>query len=136
MPISGYSPTIMAKNVKLPRVSKDPYLRTSYLFQVASFYASHNNPVMARLMGRNVDLVLKRTVLKLLPHLKRVMCKTCSTVLVPGLTMAMEVENALKNSEKADVLVHTCLSCQTKKRFPIGKDRNHQLFCDREGVLH
>lgn len=124
----------MAKNVKLPRVSKDPYLRTSYLFQVASFHASHKNPVMARVMSRNVDLVLKRTVLKLLPHLKRVMCRKCSGLLIPGLTMAIEVENPLKTSDKADVLVHTCLSCHTKKRFPIGKDRNHQLFCDREVV--
>lgn len=126
----------MAKNVKLPRVSKDPYLRTSYLLQVAGFYASHKNPVMARLMSRNVDLVLKRTVLKLLPHLKRVMCKNCSIILIPGLTMTMEVENTLKHSEKADVLVHTCLSCKTRKRFPIGKDRNHRLFCDQESTLY
>ena len=119
----------MAKHVKLPKVSKDPYARTSYLFQVASYH------IMARLMARTVDLVLKRTVLKLLPHLKRLMCKKCSSVLVPGLTMSVEIENSLKSSAKADVLVHTCLTCQKQKRFPIGKDREYELFCDKKDVL-
>ncbi|EEQ41447.1 putative ribonuclease P subunit [Clavispora lusitaniae] len=125
----------MAKHVKLPKVSKDPYARTSYLFQVASFHTAQKNHIMARSMARTVDLVSKRTVLKLSPHLKRLMCKKCSSVLVPGLTMSVEIENSSKSSAKADVLVHTCLTCQKQKRFPIGKDREYELFCDKKDVL-
>lgn len=125
----------MAK-VKLPKVSKDHYARTSFLFQAASYYTQEGNSVMARMMARNVDLVAKRTVLKLLPHLKRKMCKKCSTVLIPGLTVSVEIENRLAGSDKADVLVHTCMECNQKKRFPVGKDRTYQLFCEKEGILH
>lgn len=130
--------TTMAKQVKLPRVSKDHYARVSYLFQAANFYTSHGVPVMSRMMARNVDLVSKRTVLKLLPHLKRTMCKKCSTVLIPGLTLSMGIENKLKEekSEKADVLVHTCLQCQTQKRYPIGKNSTYRLFGEKNGVLN
>lgn len=128
----------MAKQVKLPRVSKDHYARVSYLFQAANFYSARGIPVMSRMMARNVDLVLKRTVLKLLPHLRRAMCKKCFTVLVPGLTVSMEIENALKDQakDKADVLVTTCLQCGSHKRYPVGKDREYRMFCEREGVLH
>lgn len=127
----------MAKQVKVPRVPKDHYARTSFLFQAAGFYAQRGNSVMARMMARNVDLVAKRTVLKLLPHLKRRMCKRCSTVLIPGLTVSVELENALKDQRKeADVLVYTCNECQCKKRFPVGKDNDYTLFCDRPDVLH
>lgn len=132
----------MAKQVKLPRVSKDHYARVSYLYQVASFYAGQGLPVMSRMMSRNVDLVSKRTVLKLLPHLKRTMCKKCSTMLIPGLTMTAEIVNDLKDKEnrgkspRADVLVHRCLQCGNHKRYPIGKDPDHRLFCEKDGVLH
>ncbi|OBA20897.1 hypothetical protein METBIDRAFT_68809 [Metschnikowia bicuspidata var. bicuspidata NRRL YB-4993] len=124
----------MAKQQRTPKVQKDHYARTSFLFQAANFYASHGNPVMSRMMLRSVDLVAKRTVLRVLPHVKRQMCKTCSSILIPGLTMKTEVENLLKNpskSRKADVLVHTCLECDTTKRFPIGKDPSYVLHCDR-----
>lgn len=93
---------------------------------------------MSSMMARNVDLVSKRTVLKLLPHMKRTMCKKCFLVLIPGLTLSMRIENTLKDgkSDKADVLVHGCLQCNNEKRYPIGKDREYRLFCEREGVLH
>lgn len=132
----------MAKQVKLPRVSKDHYARVSYLFQAASFYASRGVPVMSNMMARNVDLVSKRTVLKLLPHLKRTMCKKCFLVLIPGLTLSMKIENRLKEHEnkgkspKADVLVHSCLKCNNQKRYPIGKDPEYKLFCEKEGILY
>lgn len=127
----------MSKTVKLPRVSKDHYARTSYLYQVANYHLQNGDPILARSMARNVDQVSKRTVLKLLPHLKRSMCKKCNSILIPGLTMSMVVENDLKKqSEKADVLVFTCNGCSESKRFPIGKCRDYKLFCDKPGVRH
>lgn len=119
---------------KLPKVQKDHYARSSYLLQAAAFHLTHGNPELARMMGRGVDLVSKRAVLRLLPHLKRRICKKCKVVLIPGLTMVQEIENLLKESEKADVLVHTCMGCKTKKRFPIGKDPEYILHCDKNRV--
>lgn len=125
----------MAKPTKLPKVSKDHYARASFLFQAAVFYAEQGNVPMARMMARNVDLVAKKTVIRALPCLKRRICKKCSTVLLPGLTLSMQVENMLASgSEKADVLTHTCLGCNTTKRFPIGKDRNYKLHSEKNLV--
>ncbi|KAF3992129.1 hypothetical protein FT663_01264 [Candidozyma haemuli var. vulneris] len=127
----------MAKAVKLPRVSKDHYARTSYLYQAANAHLQNGNPVLARAMARNVDQVAKRTVLKLSPHLKRSICKKCHSLMLPGLTMAIYMENeSKKNSPKADVLVLTCNQCSTPKRFPIGKCRDYELFCDKPDVKH
>uniref|UniRef100_A0A0L0NUH9 Uncharacterized protein n=1 Tax=Candidozyma auris TaxID=498019 RepID=A0A0L0NUH9_CANAR len=125
----------MAKAVKLPRVSKDHYARTSFLFQAANTHLQKGNSILSRAMARNVDQVAKRTVLKLLPHMKRSMCKKCNSLMVPGLTMTLRVENELKKgSAKADVLVVTCNECSTTKRFAIGQKRDYQLFCDRATV--
>lgn len=125
----------MAKNVKLPKVNKDHYARTSFLFQAAHLHLKNGNPILARSMARNMDIVAKRTVLKLLPYVKRSMCKKCHMLLVPGLSMSVHIENLLKNQlEKADVMVVECNQCSTTKRFPFGKNREFELFCDRPGV--
>ena len=127
----------MAKQQKPPKVHKDHYARTSFLFQAANFYASHGNPIMSRMMLRSVDLVAKRTVLRVLPHIKRQVCKKCSSVLIPGLTMTVNIENTLKdpaNSPKADIMVFQCLECDTQKRFPIGKDPSYELHCDKNAL--
>ena len=119
---------------KPPKVQKDHYARASYLFQAANFHTMHGNLELALMMTRGVDLVSKRAVLRLLPHLKRGICKKCKALLVPGLTMLQIVENLLNGSPKSDVLVRTCHRCKTTRRFPIGKDSNYQLHCDRDLV--
>lgn len=121
-------------NKRQIKLAREPYARSSYLFQAAAYHLTHGNPELARMMGRGVDLVSKRAVLRMLPHLKRKMCKKCKIVLIDGLTMAQEIENLLKDSPKADVLVHTCLVCKTKKRFPIGKNPSYELHCDKNRV--
>lgn len=82
---------------------------------------------MSRMMARLADGVTKRTVTKVLPHLKRTICKKCLGVLIPGLTVTIEVEG----HGKGEVLIHGCRLCGATKRFPVGKDRDHVLFCDR-----
>lgn len=119
---------------KLPKVQKDHYARTSYLFQAASFHTIQGNAELARMMARALDLVSKRAVLRLLPHLKRRICKTCKTVLIPGLTMAQEIENPLQSSLKSEVLVCSCMCCLTKRRYPIGQNPDYTLFCDKSRV--
>lgn len=132
------------KNTKDARSSKAPatiphkenYARISYLHQVSSHLAL--NPqylALSRGILRTASLVLKKTVLKLTPALKRSLCKGCDTILIPGLTMSMSLENTSKGVlPHADILQYRCLSCAAVKRFPVGKDRHYVLFSEREDV--
>lgn len=116
---------------------KDHYARVSYLYQASNLLLSKGNPVLSRNYSRAVDLVAKKTVMKLSPGIKRTLCKNCSNLLIPGITQATELQNMSKlQSEKSDVLVHTCLICYTSKRFPVGKNRDYQLFYEKDGISH
>lgn len=124
--------------IKAPKVipHKDHYARISYLYQTGNkFCLLPKYQLLSRGYGRNLDLVAKKAVLKLSPALKRTLCKRCNILLVPGLTMCMKIENESKEkSPHNDVLVHTCLECDEKRRFPVGKDRQYELFSEREDV--
>ncbi|ODV80006.1 Rpr2-domain-containing protein [Suhomyces tanzawaensis NRRL Y-17324] len=115
---------------------KDHYARISYLFQASSHLAL--NPqydVLSRHYARTLDLVAKKTVLKLTPALKRQLCKKCNTFLIPGLTVKIHIENLSKaKSLRNDVLVNECLECGEKKRFPVGQQRDYVLFSEKEDV--
>lgn len=115
---------------------KDHYARISYLYQASNVFAQKPKfHVLSRNFSRLVDLVAKKTVLKLTPDLKRTCCKNCNTLLIPGLSVSIYVENASKSGdEKNDVLVHKCLECDACKRFPIGRDRSYELFSERAKV--
>lgn len=119
---------------KVPRVSRDHYARAAYLLQTAAFHTVQGDTAMARTMARSVGLVAKRTVLRVSPHVKRQICAKCSAVWVPGLTVTMRVESLAREVPAADVLVHQCMGCGHKRRFPIGKDREYELHCDKKKV--
>lgn len=57
--------------------------------------------------------------------LKRSICKCCNTILIPGRTSTTTIENQSRGGKKpwADVLVIKCSTCGSKKRFPIGSER-------------
>lgn len=115
---------------------KDHYARISYLYQAAGHFAgSEKYGILSRALARNVDLVSKKTVLKLTPALKRTLCKRCNSLLVAGLTMAVSIENKAKNQQDVnDVLVHSCTRCGTVKRFPVGRNRDYVLFSEDPDV--
>jgi len=73
-------------------------------------------------LGSDLQQVSRKGQLRLAVDLKRSMCKSCNTVLVPGRTLTQNIENPSKGGKKpwADVLVITCLICGGKKRFPVG----------------
>lgn len=129
-------PLCMAKPPKLiPH--KDHYARISFLYQSSALLAARSGPqnALSRALARNVDLVSKKTVLKLTPLMKRTICKKCHLYLIPGLTMTMHIENLSKAKQPHnDVLVHTCSHCHTHRRFPVGKDRDYILFSERDDV--
>lgn len=116
--------------------NREHYSRISYLIQASNYF--NNDPkysVLSRNLTRTADLVSKKTVSKLTPNLKRMICSRCNTLLVHGLTETKTIENSsrLKNY-KSDVLVSRCQTCRAEKRFPIGKDLDYTLFSEREGV--
>ncbi|RLP66947.1 hypothetical protein L150_05730 [Candida albicans Ca529L] len=115
--------------------NRDNYARISYLYQISNqFYLAHPEyQALSRGYNRNLDLIAKKTVIKLSPHIKRTLCKKCNTMLIPGLTMSMYIENLSKQkSQHNDVFVNKCLNCGKCTRFPVGKDRNYILFTDKQ----
>ncbi|KAF9738271.1 hypothetical protein PMIN02_007182 [Paraphaeosphaeria minitans] len=69
--------------------------------------------------------VSRKGQVRLSSELKRTICKTCNTVLMPGRTATQTIENESKGGKKswADVLVMKCMRCGSKKRFPVGAKR-------------
>ncbi|KAK6460049.1 RNAse P Rpr2/Rpp21/SNM1 subunit domain-containing protein [Scheffersomyces coipomensis] len=123
---------------KVPKVvpQKDHYSRISYLLNASNLFSADSKyDILARGYSRNLDLVSKKTVIKLAPALKRSLCKKCNTLLIPGLTMSMSIENtSKKQSPHNDILIHKCISCNTVKRFPVGSNREYVVFSEREDV--
>ncbi|RCK62834.1 Ribonuclease P protein subunit RPR2 [Candida viswanathii] len=112
----------------------DNYARLSHLYQISNqLTTSHPGlGVLARGYNRNLDLIAKKTVTKVSPHLKRSICKKCNTLLIPGLTVTIYIENLSREKlQHCDVLVNKCSNCGECKRFPVGKNRDYQLFVDR-----
>lgn len=112
----------------------DNYARISYLYQSSmQFAAGSKYNVLSRALARNVDLISKKAVTKLSPSIKRTICKKCQTLLIPGVSETIKVENeSRENKPHSDILVHTCHTCGRKKRFPIGKNRQYVLFSEKD----
>ncbi|KAG9185350.1 ribonuclease P protein subunit RPR2 [Alternaria panax] len=73
-------------------------------------------------LASDLQQVSRKGQLRLAVDLKRSMCKSCNTVLIPGRTVNQTIENPSKGGNKpwADILVVTCLICGGEKRFPVG----------------
>lgn len=113
------------QKVKKPSVpNRDGFARASFLFQAAHV---SRDAALSRMYIRSMDLVTKRSVLKVSPHVKRGVCKHCDRLQTPGQTCSINVEDEEKKSE---VLEIRCL-CGTRKRFPVGNDRDYVLFVDK-----
>lgn len=118
--------------------NKDHYARVSYLYQASSYLLTKPKySSLSKAFSKNVDTVSKKTVLKLSPNLKRTICKKCKILLIAGLTQTSEIQNKSKDgNSKSDILVHTCINCQSAKRFPVGINRDYRLFQEKEGISH
>ncbi|OCL05124.1 Rpr2-domain-containing protein [Glonium stellatum] len=66
-----------------------------------------------------------KSQVRLSHNLKRSICKCCNAVLIPGCTSTTGIENQSRGGKKpwADVLVIECNTCGSKKRFPVGSER-------------
>jgi ribonuclease P protein subunit RPR2 len=114
------------KEPKKPSVShRDGFARASFLFQAAHLV---KDGALSRMYIKSMDLVTKKGLLKVCPHVKRSMCKKCNRLQIPGRTCTAELEDEFKKSETLEI---RCI-CGAKKRFPLGKDRDYILFADRK----
>lgn len=121
--------------------NKENNSRLTYLYHLSNLFTTTTQngshlTQLARGYTRSMDLIAKKTVSKVSPEVKRTICKKCHTLLIPGLTMSMYIENLTKGAqnEKGDVFVNKCLLCGKCKRFPVGKDRNYVPFHQRNAV--
>lgn len=140
----------MAKD-KPPKLKGIPnkhlHARTTFLYQAATYLTLHasidsrkaevGDPVpsetrqverlspLALQLGADIHTVSRKAQLRLSIDLKRSMCKSCNTVLVPGHTATQVTENQSKDGKKpwADVLVISCKRCGGERRLPIGAKR-------------
>ncbi|USP81236.1 uncharacterized protein yc1106_08510 [Curvularia clavata] len=135
--------------VKAPKTKGIPnkhlHARSSFLYQAATYLTlqttppysvttqdnqpesnappnSHSRSSIALALGSDLQQVSRKGQLRLAIDLKRSLCKSCNTILVPGRTATHAIENPSKGGSKpwADVLVVTCGVCGGKKRFPVG----------------
>ncbi|KAF2850876.1 Rpr2-domain-containing protein [Plenodomus tracheiphilus IPT5] len=86
---------------------------------------THSHSPVALQLGSDLQQVSRKAQLRLAVDLKRSMCKSCNTILVPGQTATQYIENGSKAGKKprADVLILECRYCTSKKRFPVGAKR-------------
>jgi ribonuclease P protein subunit RPR2 len=129
--------------------SKHLHARTTFLYQAAAYLTLQTAPnllgtsqnaaqsgthlqtpahrllehsPLALQLGSDLQQVSRKAQLRLSVDLKRTMCKTCNTILVPGRTATQTVENSSTGGKKpwADILVLECCFCGGKRNFPVG----------------
>ncbi|KAF2116627.1 RNAse P Rpr2/Rpp21/SNM1 subunit domain-containing protein [Lophiotrema nucula] len=140
----------MAKEKALNGVTnKHLHARTAFLYQAATYLTldagaktshtegvkqdaldtSKNRPSSpGTILTSHLRAVSRKAQTRLSTKLKRSICKTCDSVLIPGRTANFFTENRSKGGKKpwADVLVIQCNACHSKKRFPVGAERQQR----------
>jgi ribonuclease P protein subunit RPR2 len=128
--------------VKAPKAKGIPnrhlHARSTFLYQAATYLtlqtATQDNDVahdvsnnqkhspLALQLGSDLQQVSRKGQLRLAVDLKRSLCKSCNTILIPGRTATQNIENPSKGGKKswADVLVVSCNLCGGSKKFPVG----------------
>jgi len=116
--------------------NKHLHARTAFLYQAATYLTLQTNRSRLALeLGSDLQQVSRKAQLHVSKEVKRSICKSCNSILIPGRTATQRIENASKGGRKpwADVLVVQCDLCGGKKRFPIGAKRQGKK-CDREAL--
>ncbi|KAH3672100.1 hypothetical protein WICPIJ_010144 [Wickerhamomyces pijperi] len=120
--------------------NKDSFLRLSYLHQstnllnsVASQSSSEVDfSPLQQMVTHTLHHTSLRSQAKLDPNVKRTYCKKCHTLLIPGLTMRMELMDEGKLSE---CLVWRCEKegCGAVRRFPVGRKSRKNKGNNKKG---
>ncbi|KAF8800228.1 Rpr2-domain-containing protein [Phlegmacium glaucopus] len=70
---------------------------------------------LARSYVQCMRVVGQKTTVKIDPALKRSLCSSCSTTLIPGSSASVRVK---KSSSHGHLVIYTCLHCHTSKSIP------------------
>ncbi|KAF2202102.1 Rpr2-domain-containing protein [Delitschia confertaspora ATCC 74209] len=90
-----------------------------------SCHANRSHSALGLQLSSHLRAVSLKGQIRLSPEMKRSICKSCNTVLIPGHTSTSRIENTSRKGTKpwADVLVIQCHFCGSQKRFPVGSAR-------------
>lgn len=74
-----------------------------------------------------MKIVGQKTNVKIDPTVKRVICKGCHIVLIPGASSTVRVKNSKSHGH---IVIHTCNSCRISRRIPAPPvlDANERAF--------
>ncbi|XP_067386183.1 ribonuclease P protein subunit p21 [Emydura macquarii macquarii] len=94
---------------------KEAFQRLSFLYQAAHCVLAHNpdNQELARFYCHAQRSISRRLVLRQDPSVKRTICKSCSSLLVPGVSST--VRQRKHRGQRWTVV--RCLRCGRTKRF-------------------
>ncbi|EPQ57096.1 Rpr2-domain-containing protein [Gloeophyllum trabeum ATCC 11539] len=70
---------------------------------------------LARTYIDTMKSVGQRTVVKMDPSVKRTLCKSCNSVLIPGTSATVRVKSS---SSHGHIVTYTCSTCHTSRRIP------------------
>ncbi|KDN34076.1 hypothetical protein RSAG8_12835, partial [Rhizoctonia solani AG-8 WAC10335] len=113
--------------------NRDLMQRMNFLYQ-ASVHLSHSgaHAETSRLARKHVKTlkgIASGAVVKIDPTVKRVLCKGCNTVLVPGSSASVRVKTSRPHGR---VISYTCFSCRTARVIPAAPTiPSHQAPRDR-----
>lgn len=114
------APTKEPKGSKKTAVAnKDIYARINFLHQASLLLAS-SSPSLSRTYVSDLNIVCRKSQLRMDPKIKRQLCKRCQSILIDGITANRRIENESRQKKvECDFLVITCDSCQSNKRFRL-----------------
>ncbi|PIA19766.1 Rpr2-domain-containing protein [Coemansia reversa NRRL 1564] len=101
---------------------------------IASDMHSISTPLLplARFYTKEMRQMARKSVLRVSPHVKREICKICSTPLMPGVSCTIRI----KGKAHGKRVITTCTYCGSQKRLMANSD--HTLFVDKpdHGTIH
>ncbi|KAG7297616.1 hypothetical protein JYU34_018329 [Plutella xylostella] len=105
----------------------DSFQRINYLYQLSKELAKTNR-VLSSYYGNLMTSVAKKNVLKIHPDIKRQSCKKCKCSLIEKVSANRKIK---KTSNKQKFLHLTCSTCDTQKKFPLSKKKNHRVWVEK-----
>jgi ribonuclease P protein subunit RPR2 len=133
---------------------KAMHSRVSYLYQAATYLATHeqhsmqehvekevteptkdeglspsdNSRIISRHFVSDLRSITLKAQLRMSPDMKQSICKNCDTLLMEGSTCITTVENKSNGGKKpwADVLLRKCTICSKETRTPLASRRQER----------